>query len=144
MQDGIISSTGLSPRLAAWLAYSGWWVTGLIFWFLERRDSYVRFHAAQAITAFGIIAVLIGGFVLLAAASLSFLPPAFTLFLGAAALTWAAALLLWAVAMCKAASGHVWRIPIASDLADRMVQTQSGPEGPPLPQSFLGDTGADL
>ena len=31
-----ISSSGLSPRLAAPLAYSGWWITGLIVWFVER------------------------------------------------------------------------------------------------------------
>ena len=116
-----VSSTGLSPRLAALLAYSGWWVTGLIFWFLERRDSYVRFHAAQAVAAFGVVAALIGGFGIMAAASLSFLPSAFALFLGAAAATFALGVLLWAVAMWKAANGLPWRMPLAGDLAERMT-----------------------
>jgi len=31
--------------------------------------------------------------------------------------------LLWVVAMWKAATGHAWRIPVAADLADRMMQT---------------------
>lgn len=116
------SSIGLSPRVAATLAYSAWWVTGLLFWAIERRDLYVRFHAAQAVAAFGVIAALIAGFCILAAASLSFLPSAFMLFLWAAVLTWGAGLGLWVVAMWHAAGGRVWRIPLASDLAERMIR----------------------
>ena len=52
------SSTGLPPRLAAVLAYGGWWVTGLIFWVVERRNRFVRFHAAQSIAAFGLTGVI--------------------------------------------------------------------------------------
>ncbi len=115
------SSTGLAPRVAAPLAYAGWWMTGLMFCFIERRDDYVRFHAAQATAAFGIIAGLIAGFSVMAAASLSFLPSAFTPFLWSAAGTWAFGVVLWGVAMWKAARGHAWRIPIAADLADRMM-----------------------
>jgi uncharacterized membrane protein len=115
------TSTGLSPRTAAALSYGAWWITGLIFWFLEREDRFVRFHAAQAIAAFGIIAVLIGAFGVLAAASLSFLPSAFLLFLWAAVVTWVAGVALWVVAMWKAANGDAWRIPFAADLADRLV-----------------------
>ena len=117
------SSTGLAPRVAAPLAYAGWWVTGLLFWFLERRDAYVRFHAAQAVAAFGIIALLIAGFGLLALASLSFLPSAFVPFLWSAAVTWLAGVVLWGVVIWNAARGRVWRIPLAADLADRLVRS---------------------
>ena len=79
-----MSSTGLSSPVAAVLAYSGWWVTGGIFWWLERRDDSVRLHAAQSVVAFGFIALLIGLFAALAAASLSFLPSMFGFFAGAA------------------------------------------------------------
>ena len=115
------SSTALSPRLAAPLAYAGWWITGFIVWFAERRDPYSRFHAAQAMTAFGLIAVLIVAFSALALVSLSFLPRAFSLFVWAAALTWLAGLALWVVSMWKTATGEPWRIPIAAELADRLV-----------------------
>ena len=117
------SSTGLSPRVAAPLAYAGWWLTGLILWFVERRDRAIRFHAAQSVAAFGVVAAVIAAFGVLALASLSFLPPAFTLFLWAAAITWAAGIVLWIVAMWKAATGHAWRITVAADLADRLMQT---------------------
>ena len=123
----VTSSTGLSPRVAAPLAYAGWWITGLIIWFVERRDPYVRFHAAQAITAFGIVAALIAGFCALAVAALSFLTSAFSLFLWAAGVTWVGGVLLWVLAMWKAASGATWRIPLAADLADRITASPSSP-----------------
>ena len=115
------SSTGLSPRVAAPLAYAGWWVTGLILWFVERQDRVIRFHAAQSVAAFGVIAAAIAGFGALALASLSFLPSAFTAFLWAAAITWGLGVMLWVVAIWKAAAGHAWRIPVAADLADRIM-----------------------
>jgi uncharacterized membrane protein len=117
----LTSSTGLAPRLAAPLAYAGWWITGFVIWFVERRDTYVRFHAAQSITAFGLIALFIGAFSAFAVASLSFLPSAFSLFIWAAGLTWIGGLILWAISMWKAGNGEPWRIPIAAELADRMV-----------------------
>jgi uncharacterized membrane protein len=115
------TSTGLPPRTAAALAYGAWWITGLIFWLLEREDRFVRFHAAQSMTAFGILAILIAGFAVAAGASLSFVPEAFVPLLGAAVVTWVVALVLWLVAMWHAANGNAFRIPLAADLADRLV-----------------------
>ena len=115
------SSTGLSSPLAAALAYSGWWVTGVIICWLERHDRTVRLHAAQAVVAFGAIALLIMAFALLALASLSFLPSMFGVFAGAALLTWAGGLALWAVSMWKAARGDQWRIPVAGMWAERHI-----------------------
>ena len=116
-----MSSTGLSPRVAVPLAYAGWWVTGAILWFVEQRNAEIRFHAAQSITAFGIVASLILAFGAFALASLSLLPAAFDLFLWAATATWIGGIALWIVALWKAATGRTWRIPIAADLADRIV-----------------------
>jgi uncharacterized membrane protein len=116
-----MSSTGLSPRVAAPLAYAGWWVTGLILWFVERRDHSIRFHAAQSVAAFGAIAAAIAAFGALALGSLSFLPSVFALFLWAAAITWGLGVVLWIVVIWKAAAGRAWRIPVAADLADRIT-----------------------
>lgn len=115
------SSTGLSRQVAVPLAYAGWWMTGLILWFVERRDRAIRFHAAQSMAAFGVVAALILAFAALAVASLSLLPAAFDLFLWAALVTWALGVVLWIVVMWKAATGRVWRIPIAAELADRIT-----------------------
>lgn len=115
------SSTGLSRQVAVPLAYAGWWMTGLILWFVERRDTDIRFHAAQSMAAFGVVAALIIAFGALAVASLSLLPAAFGLFMWAALVTWALGVVLWIVAMWKAATGRAWRIPIAAELADRIT-----------------------
>jgi uncharacterized membrane protein len=118
----MMSSTGLSSPVASALAYSGWWVTGGIFWWLERRDRAVRFHAAQAVIAFGVIALLIGLCGALAVLSLSFLPSMFAFFTGAAAIAWLAGVVLWGISMWKAARGDEWRIPIAAGWAERFSQ----------------------
>ena len=118
------SSTGLPARLAIALAYSGWWVTGSIVWFLERRDPVVRFHAAQAVTAFGAITLLILLFSALTALSLSFLPSMFGFFGAAAGATWVLGAVIWATAMWKTASGDKWRIPVAGEWAERLISYQ--------------------
>jgi uncharacterized membrane protein len=100
-------------------------VTGAIFWFLERRDAAVRFHAAQSVTAFGGITLLIGLFSALTAISLSFLPALFAFFSAAAAATWALGVLMWAIVMWKAASGDEWRIPVAAEWAERLLAARA-------------------
>jgi uncharacterized membrane protein len=116
----LVSSTGLPSRTAAALAYGGWWVTGLIIWFLERRDRFARFHAAQSVVTFGALSVLIFFFGFLGTASLSFLPSAFTALVGAMISVWVLAVALWAVSLWKAVKGEDWRIPLAAQLAEKM------------------------
>jgi uncharacterized membrane protein len=115
----MLSSTGLSPRTGAALAYSGWWLTGGIMWFLERRDRYVRFHAAQATITFGLIAAFILVCSALAVAALSFLPSLFTVLVVLAGAAWIGGVVLWAVVMWKVTRGDEWRIPVAAEMADR-------------------------
>jgi uncharacterized membrane protein len=112
------STTGLTSRTAAVLAYLGWWVTGLIFWSIERRDRLVRFHAIQSTLAFGALAMSIATFVVLALLMLSFAPAAVPLFLSVAFGLWVLGLLLWVLALWKAARGRWWRIPLASRVAE--------------------------
>ena len=88
---------------------------------MERRDRFVRFHAAQATILFGAIALLIMILGMLAAASLSFLPWAFSIFLTAAAVTWVTGVVLWGVALWRASTGDEWRVPLAADLADYLL-----------------------
>jgi uncharacterized membrane protein len=111
---------GLPGRVAAPLAYAGWWVTGVLFWFLERRDLYVRFHAAQACVVFGAIAVLVTVLSGIAASALLFMPGAFGFWIWLAGLIWVTGIVLWVVAIWQAANGRLWRIPFAAEIADRM------------------------
>lgn len=52
------SSTGLDENVAALLSYVMTWVTGLVFFFIEKDSRLVRFHAMQAILLGGIALVL--------------------------------------------------------------------------------------
>ena len=115
------SSTGLPTAFGATLAYAGWWVTGLLFWFIERRDRVVRFHAAQAVTAFGSLALLIGALGAVALISLSFFPGLFEGLMLAAQVAAALSVLLWMVTVWQVASGRDWRIPIAARWAERLA-----------------------
>lgn len=109
---------GLPPRLAATLAYAGWWITGVIFWRLERRDGFVRFHAAQACVVFGAIAIVVAVLAAIAGASVVYNPQAVGFWSWTAAIVWGAGLVLWPFAMWRAATGRFWRIPIAARVAD--------------------------
>jgi len=121
------SSTGLSTRTASVLSYLGWWVTGLIFWSVERQDPLVRFHAIQSTVAFGVLGLAIAAFGLTALVMLSFAPTGFTFFLGAAFVLWAGSVLLWMLAIWKASQGKRWRIPLASRLATKYAQDPNNP-----------------
>ena len=50
---------GLDPRVAAVVAYSAWWITGIAFLVVERADPAVRFHAAQSAIVFGLASLVV-------------------------------------------------------------------------------------
>jgi len=49
---------GMQPNVEAGLSYVLTWVTGLVFFFVEKQNRFVRFHAMQSILFFGGITVL--------------------------------------------------------------------------------------
>src|SRR5262245_54059556 len=55
------SSTGLDENIAALLSYVAGWITGLVFFLIEKDSRLVRFHAMQSLILSG------GGFVILIA-----------------------------------------------------------------------------
>jgi uncharacterized membrane protein len=110
------TQSGLSENVAGLLCYLLGWVTGLIFYFIDKRP-FVRFHAAQSIVVFGglmvIRIVLSMMFVAGGAAGLSV----------GFGLLWLVSILgvvLWILLMIKAYQGEKFRIPLAADLADQM------------------------
>lgn len=122
-------STGLPQTTSALLSYLGWWITGLIFYFLE-SDRFVRFHALQSVFTFGgisllllVLSVLRGALRLLLVRSGSALLPALLSLLGVLTpLIWIGALLLWVVLIVKAGQGETFKLPVAGDLAERQLR----------------------
>ena len=111
------TSTGVDARLASVLCYAGWWVTGLVFLFAERRDATVRFHAAQSLIVFGVLSValfLCGG-----ASAVAFVVAAqtFQMLQAIGNALWFGAVLLWLFLLVKTWRGETWRVPVAGDLA---------------------------
>ncbi|MGC2417739.1 MAG: DUF4870 domain-containing protein [Candidatus Acidiferrales bacterium] len=110
----------MAENVAGFLCYILGWITGLIFYFIDKRP-YVRFHAAQSIVVFGglhIIYIAFGMFL------------GFSLFAGGwtgFSFGWAlyglldlAAFVLWILLMIKAYQGERFRVPIAADIAEKI------------------------
>lgn len=115
------STTGLRPTSAALLAYLAWWVTGALMLLVERRDRFVRFHAAQSLVGLGAV-WLLGGIVYgIAFAVLSISAMGFVALLWLALGIWAAGVGLWIVCLVKVFRGEPLRLPLAAGIADRLV-----------------------
>ena len=112
------STTGLTSKTGSVLSYLGWWVTGLIFWGVERRDRVVLFHAIQSTLTFGALAIVIAVLGFLGLVMLSFAPAGFTFFVGAAGVVWVGSVVLWLVAIWQASQGKPLRVPLAARFAD--------------------------
>jgi uncharacterized membrane protein len=108
----------MAENVAGTLCYVLGWLTGLIFYFIDKRP-YVRFHAAQSIVVFGGLHIIM--FALGAFFGLSLLTGGWTGFsIGFTLyrLLDIVALVLWILLMIKAHQGQRFRIPFASDIAE--------------------------
>ncbi len=104
------TNVGLEPNVASLLCYLFGWVTGIIFFILEKENKLVRFHALQSIIVFGALTI--------AGALLDWIP-----FIGSffSAVIGILAFILWIVLMIKAYQGEKYKIPWAGDFAEKQV-----------------------
>jgi uncharacterized membrane protein len=117
---GSTSQPQMAENVAATLSYSLGWLTGLVFYLIDKRP-YVRFHAAQSIVVFGGIHVIL--FALGAFFGLSWLTGGYVGFSFGFALYRLidlVAFILWILLMIKAHQGQRFRVPIAADLSESM------------------------
>jgi uncharacterized membrane protein len=121
------TSTGLSPNTAALLCYVGIWISGIIFFVLEQKNKFVRFHAAQSIVVFGTLTV--AGIIL---GLIPVVGDAFSTIIGIIGF------IIWIIMIVKASSGERYKLPWAGDVAEKMIAS-SGVTGeysePPPPES---------
>lgn len=102
------TSTGMQANTAALLCYVLGWVTGLIFYLIEKENKYVRFHAFQAIVVFGSLTVLSIILTFIPVIGWSLLP-----------VLYLAELVIWIVLMVKAYQGEKFKLPVAGDMAEK-------------------------
>ncbi|HXX17770.1 MAG TPA: DUF4870 domain-containing protein [Candidatus Acidoferrum sp.] len=110
----------MAENIAGLLCYVVGWITGLIFYFVDKRP-YVRFHATQSITLFGGLHIL--WFLMGAFFGFSFLTGGFGGLGFAWLLVWLLDLVvfvLWIVLMIKAYQGQRFRVPIVADIAEKI------------------------
>jgi len=113
------TSTGIEENIAGLLCYLLGFVTGIIFYLIEKENKTVRFHAVQSIVVFGAIFVLN----IVVSTVLVALPVIGWIFVGLiSTLISLAALVLWVLLMFKAYKGEKYKLPIAGDLAEKYAQ----------------------
>jgi uncharacterized membrane protein len=102
-------SSGLSENVASGLSYVFGWLTGLIFYLIDKRPE-VRFHAMQSIV-FAVVAMLVGWVRLLTDGFL-------------AGLLWLVSLVFfftWIFLMIQAFQGKHFKLPVIGDFAEQQA-----------------------
>jgi uncharacterized membrane protein len=118
------SSTGMSANLAGLLCYVGGvippiplgWISGLVFLAIEKKSTFVKFHAWQAIIVFGALGVL----------NLIFFPLHFIPYVGLGfwilhIIVIVASVVLAIILMLQAYQGKMWKVPWAGDWAEKQI-----------------------
>src|SRR5439155_14825447 len=121
---GASTSTGLPSNVAAAIACIPL-VGGIIFYILEKRDSFVRFYAMQSII-FGIAWIVFAIVYSIVHAILTNIPAIgfmFEIILGITwALVWVAFLVVFIITIIKAFTGVRWDIPYIGPIARKQVE----------------------
>ena len=110
--------TGLTPRVAASLAYLAGPFSGALLLATETASRFVRFHAWQAVVGLGLLGSPPSSFLGLAFVLLIVSPTAFWAMLWLAAVTGAAWIGVWALCVVNAYKGRTLKLPLAA-LAER-------------------------
>ena len=110
MEEREKSSTGLEENVAGFLCYLFWFITGIIFLVVEKKSSFVRFHAMQSTITFlslFVISLIIG---MIPIIGLLVYP------------IWILSLILWLLLMIKALRGERYSLPIVGKMAEEKVK----------------------
>jgi uncharacterized membrane protein len=111
-QDLGKTSTGIQANVAALLCYLVGFISGIIFFLIEKDNKFVRFHAMQSIITFGAFFVL----------QMVLIP--FAIFL--MPIVSVGSIILWIVLMIKAYQGETFKLPIIGDIAEKKFNKFQG------------------
>jgi uncharacterized membrane protein len=106
MEEKQTSSTGLDENVAGFLCYLFGFITGIVFLVVEKKSSFVKFHAMQSTITFlslFIISMIIGWVPII---GLLVYP------------IWILSLILWLILMIKALRGERYLLPIVGKMAE--------------------------
>lgn len=116
------TASGLDPNVAAALSYALLWVTGLIFYLVEKDNRFVRFHALQSIFFSIAVLVLFGG--LGAFLALFQAVPVVNIVMSTLGsivsfLLRIAVFAVWILLMVRAYRGERYHLPVVGDMAEQ-------------------------
>jgi uncharacterized membrane protein len=105
------TSIGMEPNIAALLSYVLFFVSGIVFYIIEKKNKFVRFHAMQSIIvfAFFFVAHFVFGVLYIIPFLGRILYNLFLIF----------ELVVWIVLMVKAFQGDMFKLPVVGDIADK-------------------------
>ena len=110
------TTMGLSQNAASGLSYLFGWITGLIFYYTEKQNRFVRFHAMQSILFFGgltVINILLG---IIGRIDIFFIG---ALTSGLGDLIGLVGFVGWIVLMINGFQGKYFKLPIIGDYAEK-------------------------
>jgi len=113
--DSNKTSMGLEQNIAAGLSYVLGFITGIVFFAVEKENKFVRFHAMQSIVTFlplFVISLFIG-FI-----------PIVRMF---GILIMLLGLVLWIILMIKAFQGEMFKLPVVGDIAENFLNKSACP-----------------
>lgn len=100
----------MKPNVATAIAYVFGWLSGLIVFFLEKENRYVRFHAIQSILVSGIFTVL--------SVAINFVLGWFFLARWVLRLLGLLFFIIWLICIVRTATYRDIRIPFLATIAD--------------------------
>ena len=112
---------GMAENVAGLLCYSLGWVTGLIFFLIDKRP-FVRFHAAQSMVVFGglqILQIVLGRIFFASMYSGGVMNV--SMGSGLLSLLGLLAFVLWILLMIKAYQHERFKLPVAGDFAENIA-----------------------
>jgi uncharacterized membrane protein len=121
--DGASRFTGLTPRVAATLAYLAGPLSGVLLLATEKEDRFVRFHAWQAIVGLGLLGTGAIACLALAFVMLVVSPTAFWVFLWLAAILGVVYIGAWILCLMHAWKGQRWSLPLVGAVSTNLRAT---------------------
>jgi uncharacterized membrane protein len=120
-QSSSETTLNLTPNVAGLLCYLFGWISGIVFFVMEQKNKWIRFHAAQSIIVFGFLCILTFIF--------WWIPWIGWIF---GTIIWICGFILWVLLMYKAYQGEYFKLPVVGIFAESMAgSTVNASPAPP-------------
>lgn len=100
------TSTGIQENVEGLLCYLFGWITGLIFFLIEKDSKFVRFHAMQSIAVSVVLMVIYFILGVIPIIGWIIMP-----------IVGIAAFIIWILLLVKAYQGKLFKLPVIGDFA---------------------------